>query len=328
MPSYQRVAQLYQVMISSRQPISLTQLCEQLDASPATIKRLISFLRHDLHMNIVFDSEQSGYRLASDVRGSRRAVGPLNDSSEISDLFITFLIAEKLVPNLFNCTGDSIREKLRHSLGAKAKKLNDLSDRVSVIAPQKRQVNPKEFSELVAAVRDQIRIAIHYRGLGRSGEGVYTVSPYRLILYRNNWYLAAWCHRGHDLKVFSADRISVTDKTATPCRAINHDELTKAIEATYGIDLGDPIDYAVLRFSAQAAKRVALEEWHRDQTLRHNPDGSLEVTVPYRHARELKMDVLRFGTDVEVVAPPQLRQEVAQDHARAAKQYMTDTQTA
>ncbi len=324
MPSYQRVAQLYQVMTSSRQAIPLTQLCESLDTSPATIKRLISFLRHDLQMNIVFDSEHGGYRIATDERSTRHAIGPLHNSKEISDLFTTCLIAEKLVPNLFNCTGESIRNQLRQSLGAKAKKLNDLSDRVCVIAPQKRTVSPQDFADLVVALRDQIRITIYYRELGGSGGASHTVSPYRLILYRNNWHLAGWCHQDHTLKVLAAERIKVTDMTATPCRPIHHDELSKAVEAAYGIDLGKPSDHAVLRFSPKAAKRVALEEWHRDQTQRHHADGSLELTVPYRQTRELKMDVLRFGSEVEVVAPLQLRQEVAQDHAKAAQQYAAD----
>ena len=66
MPSYERVAQIHQLLISSREPIALHQLCDRLNASPATIKRLISFLRHDLEMPVEFDHEHGGYRLNVD----------------------------------------------------------------------------------------------------------------------------------------------------------------------------------------------------------------------------------------------------------------------
>ena len=38
-------------------------------------------------------------------------------------------------------------------------------------------------------------------------------------------------------------------------------------------------------------------------------DGSYELRVPYSNARELLMDVLRYGPDAEIVAPIPLREE-------------------
>ena len=43
--------------------------------------------------------------------------------------------------------------------------------------------------------------------------------------------------------------------------------------------------------------------------------------MPYGDPRELMMDILKFGPDVEVIAPPQLRAEVAATLAAAAKRY-------
>ncbi len=321
MPSYERVAQIHQLLISSREPIALHQLCDRLNASPATIKRLISFLRHDLEMPVEFDHEHGGYRLTVDSRTARPMIGPLYEPEELSTLFTACLLAEKLLPNLFECTSAAIKEKFRQTLGNKAKKIDDLVHRFSVIAPQKRRMNASDFSDLVVALTDQVRITIYYRGQGRHGEASYTVSPYRLIFYRYNWYLAAWCHRDHALTILSADRIRVTERSTTPCRPISVEELTRLIESTYGIGLGEPTERAVLRFSTAAAKRVALEEWHRDQTLEYHADGGIDLSVPYRHSRDLKMDILRFGSDVEVIAPVSLRQEVAQSLAHAAARY-------
>lgn len=41
-------------------------------------------------------------------------------------------------------------------------------------------------------------------------------------------------------------------------------------------------------------------------------DGRYELCIPYSDPRELMMDILKYGADVEVVAPLDLRQAVKQ----------------
>jgi predicted DNA-binding transcriptional regulator YafY len=71
-----------------------------------------------------------------------------------------------------------------------------------------------------------------------------------------------------------------------------------------------PSRVAVLRFSARRARWVAKERWHRDQEGRALPDGRYELRVPYSNTPELLMDILKYGPDLEVIAPQELRAEV------------------
>jgi predicted DNA-binding transcriptional regulator YafY len=66
---------------------------------------------------------------------------------------------------------------------------------------------------------------------------------------------------------------------------------------------------------------VADEQWHPQQKETWLPDGSYELRIPYRESRELVMDVMRQGADVEVMAPPELRNEIATHLRAAAVQY-------
>ena len=45
------------------------------------------------------------------------------------------------------------------------------------------------------------------------------------------------------------------------------------------------------------------------------------LQVPYRHSVELRMDLLRYGADVEVLGPPALRAEVAATLSAATSLY-------
>jgi len=59
-----------------------------------------------------------------------------------------------------------------------------------------------------------------------------------------------------------------------------------------------------------ASKRVAGEVWHPNQRSTTEPDGSYVLEVPYSDERELLGDLLRFGADVEVLAPQDLRSRI------------------
>jgi predicted DNA-binding transcriptional regulator YafY len=43
------------------------------------------------------------------------------------------------------------------------------------------------------------------------------------------------------------------------------------------------------------------------------------LELPYADDRELILDILRHGGDVEVLAPPELRRKVRLEHRRAAR---------
>jgi predicted DNA-binding transcriptional regulator YafY len=84
---------------------------------------------------------------------------------------------------------------------------------------------------------------------------------------------------------------------------------------------GRKVQWAVLRFTPERARYVALEEWHPKQKVRWEEDGSYVLEVPFTSAIELLKDVLAFGPDVEVVSPPELRAEAMSRLEKARARY-------
>jgi predicted DNA-binding transcriptional regulator YafY len=56
--------------------------------------------------------------------------------------------------------------------------------------------------------------------------------------------------------------------------------------------------------------------------MTEQPDGSIEMTFPVADFREVKLKILQFGADVEVVGPEDLRQEIAEEISRMAEIYV------
>jgi predicted DNA-binding transcriptional regulator YafY len=186
-----------------------------------------------------------------------------------------------------------------------------------------RLVEPAHFQAVASALLSRRRLRIsHYR---RSTDETVKreVSPQRLVHYRDNWYLDAWCHLRAGLRTFAVDAIrdaAILDKTA---REVSDKALDAVLAAGYGIFAGESVQTAVLRFDAVRARWVSRETWHPQQEGQFEADGAWVLRVPFSDPRELMMDILKYGADVEVLAPAALRKAVKEQLGAAAGRYET-----
>jgi predicted DNA-binding transcriptional regulator YafY len=175
---------------------------------------------------------------------------------------------------------------------------------------------------VVDALRRRVRLAMRYRTLSRDEVTEREVSPQRLVHYRDNWYLDAWCHLRDDLRSFSIDAIPRLEILATPTKDVSDKTIEETVGVGYGIFNGAAKAWATLKFTPERARWVDKEVWHTQQEAHTETDGSLVLTFPYSDDRELVGDILRFGADVEVVGPAGLRSKVQKQFLAAAAKYV------
>jgi proteasome accessory factor B len=82
----------------------------------------------------------------------------------------------------------------------------------------------------------------------------------------------------------------------------------------------DPVE-VVLRFAPPVAARVQEARWHPSQRVVVEPDGSLTWRATVAGTIEVRLWILQWGDEVEVLAPAALRQDVAATLRRAAERY-------
>jgi predicted DNA-binding transcriptional regulator YafY len=90
---------------------------------------------------------------------------------------------------------------------------------------------------------------------------------------------------------------------------------------SYGIFTGPVASEAHVLFTGIAAREVSQEEWHPSQAGEWVSDSSYLLKIPYGDSRELVMDLLRWGSDAEVLAPKALREEIGAILEKAAGKY-------
>jgi proteasome accessory factor B len=76
-----------------------------------------------------------------------------------------------------------------------------------------------------------------------------------------------------------------------------------------------------LRFDAAIAGLVTETTWHPTERVTHEPDGSVIWRARVPGTLEIRRWILQWGAQVEVIAPLELRDEVAATYRKAAARY-------
>jgi predicted DNA-binding transcriptional regulator YafY len=82
---------------------------------------------------------------------------------------------------------------------------------------------------------------------------------------------------------------------------------------SYGIFSGKADKTAKLKFSPKAARWVAQENWHPNQRSTFDKNGYFILEFEYGQDPELVMDILKYGSEVEVMAPTELRNKIKRE---------------
>jgi len=85
----------------------------------------------------------------------------------------------------------------------------------------------------------------------------------------------------------------------------------------------EPVADVVVRFSPAVAKRAAETRWHPSQVIEEQDDGSLLWRGKVAGLREIRIWILGWGAEAEVLEPAELRAEVASQLRDAAARYST-----
>jgi predicted DNA-binding transcriptional regulator YafY len=322
-----QLERLYRIeqMLRDRSEVTFLQMQETLEVSRATLKRDLAYLRDRLHAPIEYDRFAGAYKLSPAARGQvHQLPGLWFTHEELRALLTMHHLLQQL--DTGGLLGPHVRpliERIQALMGSGPGGVEEVTARVRLIADSQRRQGGLESFEIVAnALLLRKRLSFDYQGRHRGELSRRTVSPQRLSHYRDNWYLDAWCHEREALRKFALDAMSGAVMSEQAALDLLLDEVNRELAQGYGIYFGGETRTAVLRFNASAARWVRHEQWHPQQTLREDADGSIEMSLPYLQPTELVMDILRHGENVEVLAPSELRASVVERLAAAARQYI------
>lgn len=304
-------------LLRVRRSISLSFMQQETGASRATLMRDLAALRDENGVPIRWDRDTGCYHWfdqGPDGEIAREAAGLwFTPAQALALVTLEHLLAQVQPGDMLQRYMAPFERRLQsiwRQSGERGVLGEQVRRRVRIIGLANRAVHPQFFETVGLALVRRKRLFLSYHARSDNTLSERTVSPQRLVYYRSNWYLDAWCHTRQALRSFSLDAIRQARVVDEPAADVADCDLEKILGAGYGIFSGDDVTWARLRFTPERSRWVAAEQWHPEQRGEWDAKGHWVLSIPYADERELVMDVLRHVPEVEILVPDELRRQI------------------
>ena len=310
-------------MIQARKCVPIEDFLSELEISKATFKRDLGYLRDRMNASIVFDRAEGGYRFDKPNAGEKIELPGLWFSEKEATALV---LMQHLLDNLdqgglISSHIDPLVEIIDGILGQSEVSAKELRKRIKVFGMSARKNSLENFEEVGNALLKRQRLQIEYYSKGANETTNREVSPQRLIFYRDNWYLDAYCHMRKGLRSFALDGVRQAVLLNKKTEEIPEKELHENFAESYGIFSGKATQRAKLRFTPERARWVSGETWHGQQLSSFDKEGNYILEFDYNQDPELVMEILKHGSGVEVLGPAGLKKRVIEELTKSLKKY-------
>ncbi len=234
-------------------------------------------------------------------------------SSELAGMYLACKAAEKMVGISTSLPLKSALTKMEKALGFSVPVVgSDAEDSVEVPDLNRER---GAVDDLSAAAKERRVVEMEYYVHGRNEMTKRRVYPLSLVFGMGHWYMRAWDEGKGEARTFRLDRIRtyrVTDDTFQLPRANRSEEILPF--PTFG----EEATRVILRFSPRLAK------WAREQPIfqdRREEGGALVCTLRSESLSWLEREILKYGLEVEVLGPEEVRRSLASRIQRMLRLY-------
>lgn len=243
-----------------------------------------------------------------------------------SQTALTFRLVEDFLANLLP------RHTLNH-LTPHFKKANNVLDNLQrknlkdwlkkvYIVPRGQPLTPTEVSDTVldvvyeAMLEDKQFHAVYhprrYKSEGKKETVEYNVSPLGLVFRNAVICLVCTINEYQDIRQLALQRVGEATLLDDPVKPSDDFDLEEYVQqGKFGVTLSESKIKIDLLFQKDAAIHLSETPIDKSQKLKEK-DGKVRVKATIPNTQELRWWILGFGNNVEVIGPPDLRQEIQQ----------------
>jgi predicted DNA-binding transcriptional regulator YafY len=183
--------------------------------------------------------------------------------------------------------------------------------------PQAKGASQAVLTQIQSALAQRRVLALDYRASGRDEPTRREVEPLGLIYYGDHWHLIAYCRLRRDYRDFRTDRmvkLSANGATFQPHAGFS---VREYIDSQHDEKPGIEVK---LKFTARAAER-ARRSWFAGTLEEARVKDGIIMTFPVCGLEWFAGWLVSFGTEVQVLAPPELRPLVAEYASKLAEHH-------
>jgi predicted DNA-binding transcriptional regulator YafY len=182
----------------------------------------------------------------------------------------------------------------------------------------KLQLAPSEhLAKIHHALAERRTLEMRYYSLSQDAETDRRIDPYHLRFVSGGLYLVGHCHLRQAVRVFAVERIRAVSASNDTFTMPPDFDAEAYLRSAWGIVRGDLVTVRAV-FSRAVAPDVRGRFWHSSQEMRELSGGRLELRLRVADTLEVRRWLLGYGAEVEVLAPPTLRETIRREAERLA----------
>lgn len=294
-------------------------LAAELEVSRRVVFNDRAFLRERLDAPLLFDRAKGGWYYANKT-------WTLPSVMVTQGEMLAFLLSAELARTY---SGTSLEEPLRSALrkisqglhGPVSLDLNALSPVFTVALPPAQAVREKRLVELLGAIQEQRCVKMRYYSAHRDARSIRVVHPHHLYNNSGDWYLIAFDPAKKEMRYFHVGRIEEMTVQSTQFTRRAGFRADEWLKQDFNVQRGKKAELVKIRFGSKQAPYVRERKWHASQTIEELPSGGLVLSFTTTAMKAVRRWVLQYGTQAEVLAPEELRLDVAEEGRSIAKLY-------
>lgn len=189
------------------------------------------------------------------------------------------------------------------------------------------QVKPKVWNAALSAATNRRMLAITYTGWkGQSAKKPRRIAPYAIVQLEGEWYIYGTAQLLDDApRQYKMSRILSAKETMASFEIPENMDMKKILSDSFGQFICiDDLQEITVRFKKEVAMLVREKQWQAQQKVCEHKNGEVTITFPvskagswpYYHALRW---ILSWGSDAEVLEPPELKKLVAEEVKKMAK---------
>ncbi|MEW6717223.1 MAG: CRISPR-associated helicase Cas3' [Chloroflexota bacterium] len=177
---------------------------------------------------------------------------------------------------------------------------------------------------LTLAWAEQRKVQVWHRSEKTGRVYKYTLAPYFIEPYAvgQTTHVIGYCDTMDAMRTFKIERIERVELLSEPYTIPEDFDPRDLLAGAWGIwySEGEPVE-VVLKFRPRVANRVKETRWHRSEQIEEQADGYLLWRAKVAEPQEMLPWIRGWGSDVEVVGPEGLREELEREARRLARVY-------
>lgn len=198
-------------------------------------------------------------------------------------------------------------------------------DKVRIIPPTQPLLAPQVDETILSTLQEGLlqnrQCAITYQRRGTDGVNTYPVNPFGMVQRGVVLYLVCTIKTYGELKILAIHRVQSATMLDTPGNRPENFSLDSYLATgAFGWMANRTVQFEAF-FSVEAGNHLYETPLSANQLISMQEDGRLKVTATIQYTQQLVWWLLGFAADVEVVAPAELRSQIAEKLRSAASRY-------